>query len=148
MSGYRKALKVFSVIEIILAVLALLAALASLGVIALGPSLTSETVSADGVTMTIGQTFAMFGALMLVSGLIDLLVGLLGVRAANNPKKSGAYFVLAIIGFAFDVIELVLTVISMVQGTSNMRELIVALISAAVSGLIVFIVSKIRSEAE
>lgn len=148
MSGYRKFLKVFSIIEIVLAVLTLVLALASMGIIALGPEVTSETVSADGVTLTVGQTFAAFGAIALISGVIDLIVGILGVRGANNPEKIGAYLVLAVIAFLFDAVELVLTIISMAQGTADANGLLSALISAALNGALVYIAYKIKSEAK
>lgn len=147
MSGYRKALKIVSIIEIVLAVLALLAALASMGVIALGPEVTSETVSADGVTLTVGQTFATFGAVALISGLIDLVVGILGVRGANNPEKIGAYYVLAIIALVFDLVEFVLSVVSLIQGTESVEGFISALIAAAITGIFVFVARKIKEEA-
>lgn len=148
MSGYRKFLKVISIIEIILAVLTLLVALASLGVIALGPEVTSESVSAQGVTITVGQTFAIVGIITLISGVIDLIVGILGVRGANNPSKIGAYLVLAGVAFGFDLVELVLAIISMVQGTEDASSLIAALVSAVVSGAFVYVANKIKSEAE
>lgn len=147
MSGYRKFLKVISVIEIILAVLTLLIALASMGVIALGPELTDQTLNAGDVTITVGQTFAFLGIIALVSGIIDLIVGILGVRGANNPSKIGAYLVLAGIAFGFDLVELVLAIVSLVQGTADASTLISSLISAAVSGALVYVASKIKAEA-
>lgn len=144
MSSYRRYLKMISVVEIIFGVLTLLLALASMGVIALGPELTNETVTSDGITLTIGQSMAMFGALSLVSGVIDVLVGCLGVRGANNPEKIGAYFVLVIIAFVFDVIEVVLAII----GGSDASSLASTIMPAIVSGIFVFIAYKVKSEAK
>lgn len=146
MSGYRKALKILSIIEIVLAVLALLVALASMGVIALGPEFTDQSFTVEGTTITVGQTFAVLGALALIGGVIDLLTGCLGVRAANNPEKIGFFFVLVVIDLIFNVVELVLTIVSMAQGTATASTLVSSLVAAAISFAVFYITTKVKAE--
>ena len=40
-----------------------------------------------------------------LGGAINLAIGIFGLRGANDPRKIGAFYVLAIIGLAFAVLS-------------------------------------------
>ncbi len=42
---------------------------------------------------------------ILLGGAINLAIGIFGLRGANDPRKIGAFYVLAIIGLAFAVLS-------------------------------------------
>lgn len=46
------------------------------------------------------------GIMAITWGVIGLIIGLLGVRGANNPAKIGAFWVLCILGIVLYVIEI------------------------------------------
>ena len=86
MSGSQKALKVVSVLLIIYAV-----AMAAFGVfmVAGGSFLVGETVDVDGTAQAANVMAAALGAGTIAGGVIDLIIGLLGLRGAKNPRKVG-----------------------------------------------------------
>ena len=47
-----------------------------------------------------------FLIVMIIIGLFSLIVGILGIRAANDPSKSGPLFKLAVISLGISVINL------------------------------------------
>ncbi len=104
-SGSQKALKVISIIMIVLSVLGLLVALMLLmGGGALGVS----GIDAADDDMAVAGGLAMFlGMGMMLSSLFNLVIGIFGLRGANDPAKIGVFFVLAIIGVVFAAINLV-----------------------------------------
>ena len=75
----QKALKVISIIMIVFAALTLLL---GIGGIVTGGAL-----------------------VILLGGAINLAIGIFGLRGANDPRKIGAFYVLAIIGLAFAVLS-------------------------------------------
>lgn len=84
MTGSQKALKVISVIVIILAVLCVLA-----GVALLIPNIAyveadfPNVEGADRATVAAGAALMLvFSGILIVSGVIDLIVGILGLRGA------------------------------------------------------------------
>ena len=48
---------------------------------------------------------AVAGFVILLGGAINLAIGIFGLRGANDPRKIGAFYVLAIIGLAFAVLS-------------------------------------------
>ena len=48
--------------------------------------------------------------ILILSGVIDLIVGILGLRGAKDPKRIGTFFVIAVIGLILAVVNLTITV--------------------------------------
>lgn len=107
-SGSQKALKVLSIILIVLAAIGIagmLLMLAGGGLLFAAFSDNAADVSAsDMSTLATATGFLMaLSVLALVSAVFELLVGVFGVRGANNPQKIGPFIVLCIICIIIDV---------------------------------------------
>lgn len=124
MSGSQKALKVVSVLLIIYAV-----AMAAFGIfmVAGGSFLVGETVDVDGTAQAANVMAAALGAGTIAGGVIDLIIGLLGLRGAKNPRKVGPFFVLCIIGLVLGLVSLGM---SIAQGSFNLWSLVSLVIIA------------------
>lgn len=111
----HKGLKVVSILLIVLAVISIIAGLVGtfgggwvLGSADIGAGATGDmTLTEDEATGILYLTA--FAMVMLVSGIIDLVIGLLGLRASKNPAKTTAFLVLCVIG-------LLATVIGVIEG--------------------------------
>lgn len=71
--------------------------------------------TAGGTNATILGTAG--GGVIIVGGLVNLLIGWLGLRGANDPSKIGPTWVLSLIGLIFDAILLILGFIG--EGSLN-----------------------------
>ncbi|MEG0072491.1 MAG: hypothetical protein RR692_04795, partial [Raoultibacter sp.] len=95
-SSAQKWLRILSIILIVLSILSILGGLFMLiGGSAVGASIIDTASNEEA--MVVGLTLA-GGIILLVSGIVDLVISIFGLRGAKNPKKIGAFFVLAIIG--------------------------------------------------
>lgn len=100
----QKALKVISIIMIVFAALTLLLGIGgivtggALGILGAGSG-------DDGSAALVGGVAAVAGFVILLGGAINLAIGIFGLRGANDPRKIGAFYVLAIIGLAFAVLS-------------------------------------------
>ena len=145
-SGSQKALLVLSILKIIGAVLLFLVGL--LAVLALGtvPEAEMASVAAEAGVSTeeaLGAGFAI-GAVMIVAGIIDLILGILGVRAANDNQKIMPVWVLALISLIFGIIGAISGIVSGDIDGSQIGSYIVSII---VSILIFWIANNIKREA-
>lgn len=114
MSGSRKALKVISIIMIVFAALTMaLGLLMSLGL--------GLVAIPDASTASAGALVGLVGIGIIIGGAINLLIGILGVRGANNPAKIMPFFVLAIIGLVFGALGLIMNIS---QGTFEPSSLV------------------------
>ena len=95
----QKALKVISIIMIVFAALTLLL---GIGGIVTGGAL---GILGAGSGALVGGVAAVAGFVILLGGAINLAIGIFGLRGANDPRKIGAFYVLAIIGLAFAVLS-------------------------------------------
>ena len=132
-SGSQVALKVISIIQIVIAILGIIL---SLVLIASGPlvgslandpevvSNVSGVVSESGVDMQISGQEGIFlfsgfvmilGVIALIGSVFDLIVGILGVRGANNPAKIGPFFVFAIIGLILAIGQVIFSIVGLVS---------------------------------
>ena len=118
MSGSQKALKVVSILLIIYAVVM---ALFGIFMVATGSLLSGETINVDGTAQAANVMAAALGGGMIVGGVIDLIIGLLGLRGAKNPRKVGPFFVLCIIGLVLGLVSLGM---SIAQGSFNPWSLV------------------------
>lgn len=135
MTGSQKALKVISVIVIILAVLCVLA-----GVALLIPNIAyveadfPNVEGADRATVAAGAALMLvISAVLIVSGVIDLIVGILGLRGAKDPKRICGFFALAVIGLIIAAINLAFTVFAS-------EQLDFATLSAPIAQLVVMLI--------
>lgn len=109
-SGSQKALKVLSIILIVFAIISLVATLLVLaggGLIFAAISDGAATdVSVSGLeTVTVATGLLMLlGIVSLLSAIFELIVGIFGVRGANNPQKIRPFVVLCIICLVLEVI--------------------------------------------
>ena len=127
MSGSQKALKVISIILVIWAIIGILLG-AFLAAGSAVPGLSAESIDMDGTTMNMSTAALGFGIGIIITGVIDLIIGHLGLRGAKNPHKIGLFFVLCIIGLVLGVIGLVMNIMQgAFQWTSLVSVLIVAM---------------------
>lgn len=111
MSESRTGLKIISVVILALGLYDLIPGL--ILVFANGaPDIASSVMLVKGVEYTGATPALVFGILCVVSGLIFVLVGLLGWRGASDPTKIKPFFILAIIGSVFAVLLLVLDLVT------------------------------------
>ena len=124
MSGSQKALKVVSLLLIIYAVV-----MTAFGIflVAGGSFLAGETIDVNGTAEAANAMAAALGGGTIVGGIVDLVIGLLGLRGAKNPRKVGPIFVLFIIRH---VLGLVGQGKSLAQGTFDLWSLVSVVIVA------------------
>ena len=124
MSGSQKALKVVSVLLIIYAVV-----MTAFGIflVADGSFLAGETIDVNGTAEAANVMAAALGGGTIVGGIVDLVIGLLGLRGAKNPRKVGPFFVLCIIGLVLGLVGLGM---SLAQGTFDLWSLVSVVIVA------------------
>lgn len=139
MSGSQRVLKIISILMIIWAIVQLLAGIFFI-IGANLPDLQTQTISAEGTTMDMATASFALGVGLIAAFVINLIIGLLGVRGAKNPHKIGLYFVLCIIGLVLGLISLGM---SLAQGTFNWYSLI----SLALIAVCTVLASKIKKQA-
>ena len=103
MSGARKALKIMSILTIVMAIIQIITA----GLIVFGSSFMvgMQEAELDGTTVDVGVALMGVGIMALVSSVVSLTVGILGVRGANDPTKIGPYKIIAIIGLVLCILQ-------------------------------------------
>lgn len=137
-SGSQKVLKVISIIMIVLGVLGvvsgalLLAGGGALGVSGIDTA-NDDAAVAGGLTMIVG-----FG--LLLSSAFNLVIGIFGLRGANNPSKIGAFFVLAVLGVVFGALNLVGTFL----GGAELSSIVSAIVSLALPIACVMLANNIK----
>ena len=100
----QKALKVISIIMIVFAALTLLLGIG--GIVTGGALGILGAGSGDaGSAALVGGVAAVAGFVILRGGAITRASGIFGLRGANDPRKIGAFYALAIIGLAFAVLS-------------------------------------------
>lgn len=111
MSGSQKALKVISILLLIWGILMLL-----LGVFLTAgsqvPGMSAESMDVNGTTMNMATAAIGIGVGTIVAGVVYVVIALLGLRGAKNPRKIGAFFVMCIIGLIFGIAGLVLDIMN------------------------------------
>ena len=120
MSGSQKALKVVSILLVVYAIITLLLG-AFLCFGASIPGVAGQAIDVSGSAIDAATLSVTMGVGFVISGVIYLIIGLLGNRGAKNPSKIGPFFVLSIIGVVLAVISAVLGVM---QGSFPLSQLI------------------------
>lgn len=135
MSGSQKALKIISIIMIVWAVLLVVMG-AFLAAGSQVPGVSGESINFDGTSMDMSTAAIGMGVGFVIAGVIDLIIALLGLRGAKNPKKIGVFFVLCIIGLVLGVVGMAMQVM---QGTfqwSSLISLALVLVCTVLAGSI------------
>ena len=104
MSGSQKYIKIVSILNIIGgAFYVLIGILGFLGMGLVGNEALIEQAGGDSSAPMAANVFLI---VMIVIGLFSLVVGILGVRAANDPSKIGPVFTLAVVSLIISVVNL------------------------------------------
>ena len=104
MSGSQKYIKIVSILNIIGgAFYVLIGILGFLGKGLVGNEALIEQAGGDSSAPMAANVFLI---VMIVIGLFSLVVGILGVRAANDPSKIGPVFTLAVVSLIISVANL------------------------------------------
>ena len=100
-SGSQKFLKVISIIEIVLGALLIIVGLLSIAGGTVAGTVDSATLAEQGLTEADraagAAALSLVGAFSAIAGIISIIEGVLGVRAANDPSKIMPVWVLALI---------------------------------------------------
>lgn len=104
MSGSQKYIKIVSILNIIGgAFYVLIGILGFLGKGLVGNEALIEQAGGDSSAPAAANVFLI---VMIVIGVFSLVVGILGVRAANDPSKIGPVFTLAVVSLIISVVNL------------------------------------------
>lgn len=139
MSGSQKALKVISIILIVWAIVVILLG----GFMAAGsaaPGMSAQSIDMGGSTMDMATAALAFGIGTVVGGVVNLIIGLLGLRGAKNPHKIGLFFALCVIGLVLGIVGIVMNIM---QGAFQWTSLVSVVIVAACT----LLAAKIRKQA-
>lgn len=134
MTGSQKVIKVVSILVIIVAILSILLGLASCVGGFAGVAASSGVSESEQETLALGAGLLFFlGGGAIISGVIDLIVGILGLRGAKDPKRIGGFFAIAVIGLIIAAINLAITLFSA-------QQLDFATLSAPIAQLVVMLI--------
>ncbi len=105
-----KMLKVTGILEIILGILVIIIGLlAAVGAAAI----MAGTVSATTLPAGVSGGIVMFSAiLMLILGVVELIMGILGIKNCKNPQGAGKCFVFGIVVLALMVVSTILNIVA------------------------------------
>lgn len=147
MSGSQVALKIISILVIILAIISVISGVVAFAYVASNdPTTTEVATTVKNVSFTYGEGAAAIGIFGIIGGIVDFIVGCLGLRGAKDPSKIGPFWVIALIGLVFEVVELILSLISMAQGNIPVDSLGFALVSPCIVAVCFFLANNIKKE--
>ena len=147
-SGSQKALLVISIIEIVFAVIALLGGLMMMFggslIGAVDSAEVTEALAGSGITQgELGVLAGMGGLIIIFSGIIELILGILGVRAANDNQKIMPVWIVAIIELVFCVISLIAVIVNGSFSTQGLSTIV----SLVFAGFTMWIANNIKTQA-
>ena len=135
-SGSQTGLKVISILDIIAGIfIAISAAMLLAGGAALGsdPSMAAEAAAETGMdASSVVGIAAGLGIMLLVSAVITLITGILGLRAAKDNQKIKPVWFIAIIALVFAVISFIMTVTGN-GGAGNIGSALSGLVMPAIT---------------
>lgn len=144
MSGFQKALKVIAIILIVFGILGIVFSAVTL-LTGIGAWNIGVSQSAAGMLAFSGLSLGL-GILGLLGGIIELLVGLLGLRGADDPTRVGPFYVLAILNLVIEAVSLI-TALASVGGGSDPTSLTNPVVSTVVAVIVVWVAAKVRAQA-
>ena len=135
-TGSQTGLKIISIIDIIGGIFFALTAvmlLAGGAVLGSDPSIAANATANTGMeTSTIVGLAVILSFMLIISAIITIITGILGLRAAKDNQKIKPVWILAIIGLIFAVISFISSVIGGLNG-SNIGSTLAGLIMPAVT---------------
>ena len=144
-SGSQKVLKVLSILGIIFGVITLLfAGLAFWGSSAM--VVETEAISDAASNAELAGMTLVLAIASLVEGLLYILQGVLGLRAAKDNQKIMPVWILAVIGLVFGVLG-VIAAITNSEPAELMSNLGSSILSLVYSGIYFYITNTIKKEA-
>ncbi len=161
MTGYQTALKIISIIIIVFGALGILVSVFACAVgggtayVVGSGAMTSDIISVNGTDVVLTDSdYAMISTLImavaiasLVSSIFELVVGILGVRGANNPSKIGPFYVLAIIGLIINILSAIAQFSYAFQsGGDVFSGVLSSCVGIVLMAIVVFIASKVRAQ--
>lgn len=149
-SGSQKALLIISIIDIVIGAFILIFGLVTIfagnALGALTPAELAEAGLADLTAedkVAAAMAMSFISASMIIMGIISVIEGILGIRAANNNQKIMPVWVLSIIGLAGVVVGIIM---SIVQGTFS-SSIMSNIFSLVANGLMFWIANNIKTQA-
>ena len=93
-----------------------------------------NTPGAEGAeqTMTLAGTMLVLAVFVLISAIVDLLLGIFSIRGANHTDKIGPAFVLSIIALILSVISLILSFANGITFSSVLDGIVGIVFSACI----------------
>ena len=142
MTGSQKAIKIVSIIVIVISILSILAGLASCvgGFAGVAASEGASQSDQEMLALGAGLLFVL-GGTAIIGGLVDLVVGLLGLRGAKNPDKIMPFFVIAIIGLVFAILNLIGCFTS---GQLDVSTIVSTVVQLVLMALCVYLANNVR----
>lgn len=135
MSGSQKALKVISIVMIVWSILIiLLGAFMAAG--SAVPGLSAETIDMGNGDVSMSTAALTFGVGTIVGGVIDLVIGLLGLRGAKHAHKIGLFFVLCVIGLILGIVGLVLDIMNGAVPWTDVVSVVIVIVCTALASSI------------
>ncbi len=126
MSGSQTALKVFAILGIIFGVIGIFVSV----LVFAGAANSANAVAVfKGNLISLGATGVMLGVLILIESVVQIVIGWLGLRGANDPSKIGPFYVLC-------WIAVILQVVSAVLGLVGGRE-VFGVLGSLIGGLVI-----------
>lgn len=143
-SGSQKFLKVISIIDIVMGAIVIVASFAAVfmgGVASMAsPDLVaSGELDASQAALASGA-MSILGVFGIIVGAVTVVEGVLGVRAANDPSKIMPVWILSIIGLAANAVSLIMAFV-------QHGNILSALLSLVVSGLMFWVANNIKVQA-
>lgn len=143
-SGSQKFLKVISIIDIVMGAIVIVASFAAVfmgGVASMAsPDLVaSGELDASQAALASGA-MSILGVFGIIVGAVTVVEGVLGVRAANDPSKIMPVWILSIIGLAANAVSLIMAFV-------QHGNILSALLSLVVSGLMLWVANNIKVQA-
>ncbi len=150
-SGSQKFLLVVSIINIVFGALAvIMGLLAMTGGAVIGSVSTPEVTSAfdeAGMAQSTAAVLVMGGSmLIIITAVIDIVIGILGVRAANDNQKIMPVWVLCLIDLVLTIIGVIMSLVqngSLGSGSSMLSNIL----SIAMTVLMFYAANNIKREA-
>ncbi len=143
-SGSQKALLIIAIINIVFGAFTLIAGLMT-GALGVGVGvLSSSDIASAGVTgnqqAAVTAGFSLLGIVGILDGILTLVEGILGLRAANDNQKIMPVWILAIVSLVISALNLLTSLFS---GKFSLS----LLLSVVVAALMFWIANNIKQEA-
>lgn len=146
MTGPQKAIKVLSIIIVIVGILALIAGLTTCAGSAALVGAGAEASAADQDMYALGAgMFMVLAAGAIITGILNLIIGICGIRGAKDPNKIMPFFVFTIIGLVIAAVGLISYLASGVNDPTTLVSNVVEVVLMAVCVYLANEVKKLRS---